>query len=204
MRSSELRRRTYVLFHTFRPPPHPLTLHVPHISGRRSESLFYSHTSRRFHVYFVEWMYNTDYKVYRNEVALMYPTLGLREWFTIIQTASTDFGAHYQTLAPPSVEGPSDKEMWWDRHILTQGWRFDRSYLRPRVKEIVEGLKDGTLRDRLLGANGTGEVAIAEAIFHMGPDLAVFLTVPLRRAQTNRRWKARYGVARYATRLRQG
>jgi hypothetical protein len=81
---------------------------------------------------------------------------------------------------------------------------FDfQHYLKLRVKEIVLGFKCGRLKETLLTGKGEceeGEVDVAEGMFHIGLDVAVFLTVPLHREHASANWEAGHGVARYAFR----
>ncbi|KAJ3542233.1 hypothetical protein NMY22_g3581 [Coprinellus aureogranulatus] len=142
---------------------------------------------------------------HRNDVTSLYPTLGTHEWIPIIQTTEMWLRVDYQplTLLPPDHNGYQpefgDEEIYWRRPIIEDNQRqFDQAYLKPRLREVVNGLKDGTLRERLLPDNPEGEVRVSELMLHMGLDLAVFLTVPLRRVNPSARWEACYGVARYS------
>ncbi|KAJ3542234.1 hypothetical protein NMY22_g3586 [Coprinellus aureogranulatus] len=181
------------------------TLFIPSYLDRRSERLTYTHSSRRFHVRFVEQTFNAEYPSYQNEVASAYPALGSNEWIPIIQTTQMELHVTHQPLAPlpqDHMDYPPDygnEGIWWDRPALSKTWYFDQVYLKPRIKELVRGFRDGTLRESLLGSDSQGDVRVAEIVLHMGASLAVCLTVLLKRENSSARWEAGYGVARYAS-----
>ncbi|KAJ3526148.1 hypothetical protein NMY22_g10280 [Coprinellus aureogranulatus] len=168
---------------------------------RRSERLTYTHSSRTFHVRFVEQTFNAEYPSYQNEVASAYPSLGSNEWIPIIQTTQMELYVTHQPLVPLPQDHPDytldydNKEIWWHRLALSQTWYFDQGYLKPRIEELVRGFRDGSLRESLLGSDSQGDVRVAEIVLHMSASLAVCLTVLLKRENPSARWEAGYGVA---------
>ncbi|TEB27499.1 hypothetical protein FA13DRAFT_873260 [Coprinellus micaceus] len=168
-----------------------------------THGISYTHAMRRFHVYFIQWVYNAEWQDVRNTFASSWPTLGLNEWFVLIQTNHIQIKIHPMHLSLLPEDSPDYRpehgreEVWWERDFVDP---FKQQYLKPRVKEIVWGLKCRTLRETLLAREGyeEGEIAVAEGVFHMGPDVHVFLTVPLTRASAGAKWEARHGVARHS------
>ena len=158
---------------------------------------------RKFHLYFIQCAYNDEWQDVRNTFASSWPTLGLNEWFVLIQTSHIQIKLHPMHLSPLPEDDPDRRpehgreEVWWERDFIGP---FKQQYLKPRIKDIVWGLKCGTLKETLFPGEGfeEGEVAVAEGVFHMGPHVNVFLTVPLTRANASAKWKARHGIARHS------
>ncbi|TEB27520.1 hypothetical protein FA13DRAFT_1794683 [Coprinellus micaceus] len=215
----------------------------PKHTQRCADGLWYTHATRRFHVYLIQRVYNAQCQRNHDDFGSSVPTLTLigayphahrclpsrssvptltligayphahrclpsrSSWFTLIRTKHIQFLMSPYPLSPLPEGNPNYRPeygneggAWWERACLDP---FDfQHYLKLRVKEIVLGFKCGRLETLLTGKGECedGEVDVAEGMFHIGPDVTVFLAVPLHREHASANWEAGHGVVGYAFR----
>ncbi|TEB26093.1 hypothetical protein FA13DRAFT_1713514 [Coprinellus micaceus] len=151
-------------------------------SPEHTHGLWYTHATRRFHVYLIQRVYNAQCQRNHDDFSSSVPTLALNEWFTLIRTKRIQFLMSPYPLSPLPEGNPNYRPEYGNEggHVWeVEGDAFDWE------RECEEG-----------------EVDVAEGMFHIGLDVTVFLTVLLHQEHASTNWEAGHGVARIPSSVR--
>ncbi|KAF6754366.1 hypothetical protein DFP72DRAFT_898857 [Ephemerocybe angulata] len=160
--------------------------HLVH-SRRKSSHALYSHSSRAFHVAFLEDVYNAQASRLPQSYQKDCPGLGFHQVIPVVNCQSAILSITFEPLVASGGSDGSDPDTdartCWNRRQV----HFAQTYLEPRYLALVE--------DCRYKRKGTRSTRLVEGVFPLGDNSIIFLTVGLERV--NQKWEGVYSIARY-------
>jgi hypothetical protein len=139
----------------------------------------YSHSSRSFHLTFLEFTYNTHLEGLRAQATSQCPNFEFHRLISILDYASPDFQLRY--FARPSYGWNRDE---WEL-------AFSQTYLQPRYQGLTDDFRSGSTKK-------FGSTGLVEAWFSLGEGCKAVLTVKMQWNERARCYEAAYSVVRFA------